>query len=57
MRPPGAILAPGESIIATVFKFVEQPENNEKPEKTGLKFKIMSLKVKGTIDYVPELVS
>ncbi|XP_027346216.1 vesicle-associated protein 4-2-like [Abrus precatorius] len=55
MRPPGAILAPGESIIATVFKFVEQPENNEKPEKTGLKFKIMSLKVKGSIDYVPEL--
>ncbi|KAG4999411.1 hypothetical protein AAZX31_08G058300 [Glycine max] len=55
MRPPGAILAPGESIIATVFKFVEQPENNEKPEKTGLKFKIMSLKVKGLIDYVPEL--
>jgi hypothetical protein len=55
MRPPGAILAPGESIIATVFKFVEQPENNEKPEKSGLKFKIMSLKVKGSIDYVPEL--
>ncbi|XP_004504962.1 vesicle-associated protein 4-2 [Cicer arietinum] len=55
MRPPGAILAPGESIIATVFKFVEQPENNEKPEKSGLKFKIMSLKVKGPIDYVPEL--
>ncbi|CAI8618104.1 unnamed protein product [Vicia faba] len=55
MRPPGAILAPGDSIIATVFKFVEQPENNEKPEKSGLKFKIMSLKVKGSIDYVPEL--
>ncbi|XP_059440324.1 vesicle-associated protein 4-2 [Corylus avellana] len=55
MRPPGAILAPGESIIATVFKFVEQPENNEKPEKSKLKFKIMSLKVKGVTDYVPEL--
>ncbi|KAI4296605.1 hypothetical protein L6164_036551 [Bauhinia variegata] len=55
MRPPGAILAPGESIIATVFKFVEHPENNEKPEKTGLKFKIMTLKVKGPTDYVPEL--
>ncbi|WJX11572.1 Vesicle-associated protein 4-2 [Trifolium repens] len=52
---PGAILAPGESIIAILFKFVEQPENNEKPEKSGLKFKIMSLKVKGSIDYVPEL--
>ncbi|KAF7841959.1 vesicle-associated protein 4-2 [Senna tora] len=55
MRPPGAILSPGESIIASVFKFVEVPENNEKPEKSGLKFKIMSLKVKGAIDYVPEL--
>ncbi|CAL0331428.1 unnamed protein product [Lupinus luteus] len=57
MRPPGAVLAPGESIIATVFKFVEQPENNEKPDKTGtgVKFKIMSLKVKGPVDYVPEL--
>ncbi|KAB5533934.1 hypothetical protein DKX38_017020 [Salix brachista] len=58
MRPPGAILAPGESIIATVFKFVEMPENNEKPmeQKSRVKFKIMSLKVKGVMDYVPELV-
>ncbi|KAL3576905.1 hypothetical protein D5086_022188 [Populus alba] len=57
MRPPGAILAPGESIIATVFKFVELPENNEKPmeQKSKVKFKIMSLKVKGVMDYVPEL--
>lgn len=57
MRPPGAILSPGESLIATVFKFVELPENNEKPvdQKSRLKFKIMSLKVKGTMDYVPEL--
>lgn len=57
MRPPGAILAPGESIIATVFKFVEPPENNEKPldQKRKVKFKIMSLKVKGVMDYVPEL--
>lgn len=57
MRPPGAILAPGESIIATVFKFVELPENNEKPmeQKSRVKFKIMSLKVKGVMDYVPEL--
>lgn len=110
MRPPGAILAPGESIIATgmssvtslcsfitvveinyalvalghklfffslcfiaesdkfsfhdlggmiVFKFVEHPENNEKPmdQKSRVKFKIMSLKVNGGMDYVPELVS
>ncbi|KAL1299076.1 hypothetical protein HN51_043468 [Arachis hypogaea] len=57
MRPPGGILAPGESIIATVFKFVEPPENNEKllDQKSRVKFKIMSLKVKGEMDYVPEL--
>lgn len=43
-----------------VFKFVEHPENNEKQQfdqKSKDKFKIMSLKVKGGIDYVPELVS
>lgn len=58
MRPPGTILSPGESIIATVFKFVEHPENNEKPlldQKSKVKFKIMSLKVKGPMEYVPEL--
>ncbi|XP_073005453.1 vesicle-associated protein 4-1-like [Typha latifolia] len=57
MRPPGAILSPGESIIATVFKFVEQPENNEKvlDQKCKVKFKIVSLKVKGPMEYVPEL--
>ncbi|KAJ7948245.1 vesicle-associated protein 4-2-like [Quillaja saponaria] len=57
MRPPGGILAPGESAIATVFKFVEPPENNEKPvdQNSKVKFKIMSLKVKGETDYVPEL--
>ncbi|KAE8687781.1 Vesicle-associated protein 4-1 [Hibiscus syriacus] len=57
MRPPEGILAPGESLIATVFKFVEPPENNEKPieKKSRVKFKIMSLKVKGETDYVPEL--
>ncbi|KAJ8754616.1 hypothetical protein K2173_010707 [Erythroxylum novogranatense] len=57
MRPPGGILAPGESLIATVFKFVEHPENSEKhmDQKRKVKFKIMSLKVKGGIEYVPEL--
>ncbi|KAF8391430.1 hypothetical protein HHK36_023735 [Tetracentron sinense] len=57
MRPPGGILAPGECLIATVFKFVEPPENNEKQvdQKSKVKFKIMSLKVKGGMDYVPEL--
>ncbi|CAL1393971.1 unnamed protein product [Linum trigynum] len=58
MRPPGAILAPGESLIATVFKFVEPPENNIERQldlKNKVKFKIMSLKVKGEMEYVPEL--
>lgn len=56
MRPPGAILAPGETIIATVFKFVEHPENNENVlQKCKLKFKILSLKVKGAMEYAPEL--
>ncbi|PON55866.1 Vesicle-associated membrane-protein-associated protein [Parasponia andersonii] len=57
MRPPGGILAPGESLIATVFRFVEHPENNQKhlDQKAKVKFKIMSLKVKEDIDYVPEL--
>lgn len=42
-----------------VFKFVEHPENNEKPmnQKSKVKFKIMCLKVKGPMDYVPELVN
>ncbi|KAK6946782.1 Major sperm protein (MSP) domain [Dillenia turbinata] len=57
MRPPGGVLAPGESLIATVFKFVEHPENNEKllDQKSKVKFKIMSLKVKEGLEYVPEL--
>ncbi|KDP38952.1 hypothetical protein JCGZ_00709 [Jatropha curcas] len=57
MRPPGGILAPGESLIATVFKFVEHPENNEKviDQKSKVKFKIMSLKVKPGLEYVPEM--
>lgn len=57
MRPAGAILHPGEEIVSTVFKFVEPPENNEKPmeQKSGVKFKIMSLKMKVPTDYMPEL--
>ncbi|XP_039130283.1 vesicle-associated protein 4-2-like [Dioscorea cayenensis subsp. rotundata] len=56
MRPPGAVLTPGESIIATVFKFVELPENDDKQDqKSKVKFKIMSLKVEGPMEYVPEL--
>ncbi|CAA3015358.1 Hypothetical predicted protein [Olea europaea subsp. europaea] len=50
----GAVLAPGESIIATVFKFLKPPENNEKPtdQKGKVKFKIMSLKMNGPMDYI-----
>ncbi|XP_021287678.1 vesicle-associated protein 4-1-like [Herrania umbratica] len=60
MRPPGGILAPGESIIATVFKFVERPENDDvqvdlKDLKSKVKFKIMSLKVNAGDEYLPEL--
>ena len=42
-----------------MFKFVEQPENSEKQldQKSKVKFKIMSLKVKEGLDYIPELVS
>lgn len=38
---------------------MEPPENKEKPvnQKSKVKFKIMSLKVKDGTDYVPELVS
>ncbi|KAE8719848.1 Vesicle-associated protein 4-2 [Hibiscus syriacus] len=43
--------------MLSVFKFVEPPENNEKPmdEKNKVKFKILSLKVKGPMDYISEL--
>ncbi|PRQ47256.1 putative vesicle-associated membrane-protein-associated protein [Rosa chinensis] len=42
-----------------VFRFVEQPDSNEKilDQKTKVKFQIMSLKVKAEIDYAPELVN
>lgn len=52
--------------LIAVFKFVEPPENNEKQpdqkskeidQKSKVKFKIMSLKVKEGMDYIPELVS
>ncbi|KAK9664139.1 hypothetical protein RND81_14G021600 [Saponaria officinalis] len=58
MRPPGGILAPGESLVAVVFKFVEPPDKNDKQsdQKSRVKFKIMSLKMHGDqLDYIPEL--
>jgi hypothetical protein len=37
---------------------VEHPENNENVlQKCKVKFKILSLKVKGPMEYAPELVS
>ena len=38
---------------------MDPPENNEKQldQKSKAKFKIVSLKVKGGLEYVPELVS
>lgn len=54
MRPPNGILAPKESILATVMKFVEQPEHpNEKKAKD--KFRIVSLKVKEGAEFTSEL--
>lgn len=46
------------SLLLSVFKFVEHPENNEKQSdhKCKVKFKIVSLKVKEPMEYVPELV-
>ncbi|KAL4580319.1 hypothetical protein LXL04_016509 [Taraxacum kok-saghyz] len=58
MRPPGGTLAPGETIIATIFKFVEQPEKKnvkQQSQRSKVKFKIMSLKVTEGTNYVPEL--
>ncbi|XP_034212335.1 vesicle-associated protein 4-2 isoform X2 [Prunus dulcis] len=50
-------LDPHNKLYFPLFKFVEVPENNEKlvDQKSRVKFKIMSLKVKGAMDYVPEL--
>lgn len=58
MRPPGGILAPKESILASVAKFIEPPEHPaEKTEKRNIKdkFKIVSMKVKQGTEYIPEL--
>ncbi|KAH7437944.1 hypothetical protein KP509_05G096800 [Ceratopteris richardii] len=54
MRPPSGILGPGETITAMVVKFIEPPENNQ-DRKCKDKFKIVSLKVKHGVEFVPEL--
>lgn len=54
MRPPNAILAPGETVVATVVKFVEIPEENQE-KKSKDKFRIVSLKVKKGEEYTPEM--
>ncbi|KAI4378298.1 hypothetical protein MLD38_015794 [Melastoma candidum] len=57
MRPPGGVLVPGESIIATVFKFVEPLEYGEQAvnQNNKVKFKIMSLRMDADQHYVPEM--
>jgi hypothetical protein len=55
MRPPSGVLPPNGSIIATVVKFLEQPECPQE-KKNKDKFKIVSLAVKAGIEYTPELV-
>ncbi|KAG0611219.1 hypothetical protein M758_7G124100 [Ceratodon purpureus] len=54
MRPNGGVLAPNESIIAIVVKFVE-PIPGGQERKAKEKFKIVSLAVKPDTDYAPEL--
>eukprot|EP00249_Psilotum_nudum_P004927 c18430_g1_i4 orf=570-1340(+) len=54
MRPPSGILAPGESIVAVVVKFIESNDGPLKM-KTRDKFKIVSLKVKEGVEFTPEL--
>ncbi|KAH7437945.1 hypothetical protein KP509_05G096800 [Ceratopteris richardii] len=66
MRPPSGILGPGETITAMgscqlwnsywlrIVKFIEPPENNQ-DRKCKDKFKIVSLKVKHGVEFVPEL--
>ncbi|CAK9207582.1 unnamed protein product [Sphagnum tenellum] len=54
MRPPSGVLPPNGSIIATVVKFVEKPENSQE-KKNKDKFKIVSLAVKAGVEYTPEL--
>ncbi|GLJ18836.1 hypothetical protein SUGI_0336470 [Cryptomeria japonica] len=55
MRPPNGVLAPKESILASVVKFVEQPDHPDEKKTTKDKFKIVSLKVKQGTEYSPEL--
>ncbi|XP_018456428.1 vesicle-associated protein 4-3 isoform X3 [Raphanus sativus] len=49
---------PGKQVRSAIVSAADSPENNEKPmeEKSGVKFKIMSLKIKAPTDYMPELV-
>lgn len=61
MRPPNGVLPPGESLVASVVKFIELPkaleQNSVVPHKrkTHDKFKIVSLKMQEGVDFTPEL--
>ncbi|KAH7284256.1 hypothetical protein KP509_34G045500 [Ceratopteris richardii] len=52
-RPSSGILTPGESVIISVVRFIEPPE--QKRIKIKEKFKIISLKVKQGVQYTPEM--
>lgn len=54
MRPPSGVLSPGESIVATVVKFIEHPERSQR-KQTKDKFKIVSLKLREGIEFTPEI--
>lgn len=54
MRPPSCVLSPGETIVATVFKFIEHPDGDTKDLKSNVKFKILSMKVQDPVDFAPE---
>eukprot|EP00250_Pteridium_aquilinum_P011948 c20408_g1_i1 orf=343-1026(-) len=54
MRPPSGILPPGETVIASVVKFIEPPDQ-KREKKSKEKFKIVSLKVKQGLEFTPEL--
>lgn len=54
MRPPCAVLLPGESIVATVVKLIHRPQRARSKQAKD-KFKIISLKMLRGVEFTPEL--
>lgn len=54
MRPPNGVLSPGESIVATVVKLIQQPERAHRNQARD-KFKIISLKMVEGVEFTPEM--